>query len=192
MKQKQKKTTRKLDNCQVCKGHQGGVPGNENIIEGVVVCDYCTATLIEFDRLSKPTYPVGVSVLITNKQGQLLLGERINCTAAGYLSTPGGRIERNEDHFGCAIREVKEETGMTLLPYWEEVGFKELNRFGGHYFMFYLWCWAVGGEPKNLEPNKCKGWEWFVISEIPTERCTEPVDILRAVGAGYLRRFTTL
>lgn len=32
----------KPDNCQICLGAKGGMLGNENVIEGVVVCDYCT------------------------------------------------------------------------------------------------------------------------------------------------------
>jgi len=32
-----------LDNCEICKGTKGGVKGNENIIDGVVMCDYCDA-----------------------------------------------------------------------------------------------------------------------------------------------------
>jgi hypothetical protein len=31
------------DACQVCYGEEGGEPGNENIINGVVMCDYCSA-----------------------------------------------------------------------------------------------------------------------------------------------------
>ena len=31
----------KLDNCEVCHGKSGGVRGNENVIDGVVMCDYC-------------------------------------------------------------------------------------------------------------------------------------------------------
>lgn len=31
------------DNCEICLGRNGGVPGNENIIDGVVQCDYCAA-----------------------------------------------------------------------------------------------------------------------------------------------------
>lgn len=38
------------DGCLVCNGVSGGVPGNENVIDGVVICDYCTATLIAFRR----------------------------------------------------------------------------------------------------------------------------------------------
>lgn len=30
------------DNCQVCKGTKGGVKGNENVINGIVMCDYCS------------------------------------------------------------------------------------------------------------------------------------------------------
>lgn len=33
------------DDCEICKGASGGVKGNENIIEGQVVCDYCSAKM---------------------------------------------------------------------------------------------------------------------------------------------------
>lgn len=31
-----------LDNCELCKGAKGGVPGNENVVNGRVLCDYCS------------------------------------------------------------------------------------------------------------------------------------------------------
>ena len=27
--------------CQLCMGLRGGAPGNENIVDGVLMCDYC-------------------------------------------------------------------------------------------------------------------------------------------------------
>jgi cytochrome c5 len=33
----------KHDACQVCHGTKGGEPGNENIVDGMVMCDYCHA-----------------------------------------------------------------------------------------------------------------------------------------------------
>ena len=33
----------KRDACQVCHGMKGGEPGNENIVDGIVMCDYCHA-----------------------------------------------------------------------------------------------------------------------------------------------------
>ena len=37
--------TCKKDSCEVCHGERGGVPGNENVINGVTVCDYCHTAL---------------------------------------------------------------------------------------------------------------------------------------------------
>lgn len=34
------------DACSSCFGKRGGVPGNENIVNGVVLCDYCSADLM--------------------------------------------------------------------------------------------------------------------------------------------------
>jgi hypothetical protein len=31
------------DACEICLGRNGGVPGNENVIDGVVMCDECSA-----------------------------------------------------------------------------------------------------------------------------------------------------
>lgn len=31
------------DKCQICYGSNGGVPGNENIVDGKIMCDYCHA-----------------------------------------------------------------------------------------------------------------------------------------------------
>jgi hypothetical protein len=33
------------DDCVHCQGRNGGVPGNENMIDGEPVCDYCSAQL---------------------------------------------------------------------------------------------------------------------------------------------------
>ena len=36
-----------LDKCSICHGEKGGTPGNENVVDGVVMCDYCHAKLVE-------------------------------------------------------------------------------------------------------------------------------------------------
>lgn len=40
------------DNCQVCRGARGGVKGNENRLDGIVVCDYCHSTIMTFRELT--------------------------------------------------------------------------------------------------------------------------------------------
>ena len=35
------------DGCEICHGCMGGVKGNENVINGRVVCDYCHSAELE-------------------------------------------------------------------------------------------------------------------------------------------------
>lgn len=39
-----------MDNCEICHGTKGGVEGNENVINGVVVCDYCHTNVREITK----------------------------------------------------------------------------------------------------------------------------------------------
>jgi len=42
---------RERDKCEICHGKSGGVRGNENIIDGVIMCDYCTAKDMNIKKL---------------------------------------------------------------------------------------------------------------------------------------------
>ena len=52
----------------------------------------------------------GTGCLVVNGDGQILLGRR---TDNGLWSTPGGHVEEGEEFSTAAIRELKEETGLT-------------------------------------------------------------------------------
>jgi 8-oxo-dGTP pyrophosphatase MutT (NUDIX family) len=54
---------------------------------------------------------VGVGVVITNAEGWILLEKRSDCALWGF---PGGRIEAGESIREAAVREVFEETGLTV------------------------------------------------------------------------------
>lgn len=137
----------------------------------------------------KPRLAVGVSVFFVNGS-QILLGERAtSLKAGGMLSTPGGRIEMTENIFQCAIREAKEETGLTVTENnLSMLGFKEHFRFDDHYIMFYVIVNKFEGKIQNLEPDKCRGWGWWTINSIPVDNCTEPPEILQMLGEELFRR----
>lgn len=140
----------------------------------------------------KPKLPVGVSMLITCGD-KILLGERIGGKAAGLLSTPGGRIEENEDVFHCAMRETFEEIGVYFTHNdFAYVGWKEYFRFDMHYFMFYLHatlsvqCALDDGVIVNKEPEECKGWVWVEISTLEQAQTTEPLEIVRTLKLSHV------
>lgn len=135
----------------------------------------------------KPRLPVGVSVLITHGDF-VLLGERINNTAAGLLSTPGGRVEEDETVLACAFRETKEETGLEIVVGIEDVvAWREHFRFAQHYIMFYVHVEVDVSirlrAIENREPEKCKGWSWYRIQDLKQEQTTEPLEILNSFVA---------
>jgi ADP-ribose pyrophosphatase YjhB (NUDIX family) len=54
---------------------------------------------------------LGVSVLVIDDKGRLLLEKRADC---GMWGTLGGKVEPGESIEQCCIREVKEESGLDI------------------------------------------------------------------------------
>ena len=40
------------DSCKICNGSKGGIPGNENIIHGILMCDYCHAEQLKKEKFN--------------------------------------------------------------------------------------------------------------------------------------------
>jgi len=61
-----------------------------------------------------PHHPmIGVGVVIAGPEGVLLI-KRLQPPGVGKWSLPGGAQETGETVFQCAIREVQEETGLSI------------------------------------------------------------------------------
>jgi len=116
-----------------------------------------------------PTQPqprVGVGVMIL-KDGKVLLGMRKGSHGAGELAFPGGHLEYMESFEECARRETLEECGIEI----ENIRFQfcsNLRQYKPkHYAHIGLIADWKSGEPKVLEPEKCEGWSWYDIDEVP-------------------------
>ncbi|MCP2231631.1 nucleotide triphosphate diphosphatase NUDT15 [Erwinia aphidicola] len=113
-------------------------------------------------------YPrVGVGVLIF-RNGLLLLGKRSGSHGAGDWSAPGGHLEYGETPQQCAVREVAEETGLTLGkcingPFTNDFFSREQK----HYVTIFMLNYDAEGTPQRLEPEKCEGWQWFDVGALP-------------------------
>ncbi len=113
---------------------------------------------------------VGVGVYIFNDKNQILLGFRNSKHGNGSWAPPGGHIEFGETPEQAIIREVKEETNLTLNPL--DIEFKDFtNDFFEktyvHYITLHFFCKKFTGSPLIMEPDKCLKWEWFDITNLP-------------------------
>lgn len=107
-----------------------------------------------------PHTRVGVGVIV-QRDGRVLLGQRLGAHGAGTWALPGGHLEFGESVEACADRELFEETGLRLssirqAPFTVNV-FPDDSR---HYVTLFVEALGVEGEPENREPLKCGGWVW--------------------------------
>lgn len=110
---------------------------------------------------------VGVGVLII-KDGKVLLGKRKGGYAADVFAGPGGHLEHMESFEACAKREATEEAGVEI----GNVRFLCLSNFQKYapkcYVDIGLVADWVAGEPEVREPDKCAGWAWYSLDQLPS------------------------
>ncbi|HIE9578171.1 TPA: GDP-mannose mannosyl hydrolase [Klebsiella variicola subsp. variicola] len=65
-----------------------------------------------FKTIVKNTPLISIDLIIENSNSEILLGERINRPARGYLFVPGGRIRKDETINEAFIRLTQMELGI--------------------------------------------------------------------------------
>lgn len=112
---------------------------------------------------------VGIGVLIF-KDRFLLLGKRLQKHGTSSWAPPGGHLEFGETFEKCAIREVKEETGLEISnPQYIGITNDIFVDDNKHYVsIFLLTKISSDKEIRNLEPEKVSSWEWFDIDRLPS------------------------
>jgi len=125
---------------------------------------------IIFDKENENRPYVAVNAVIfknINGKQYLLLGKRKNVAGHNHFYLPGGHIKTGEKIYKALIREVKEETGLDIIPekfLWIEENFEE-----PHHITFYYQARLKNEnqKPKNLEPQKCYGWDFYPVDNPP-------------------------
>lgn len=116
---------------------------------------------------------VGVSVLVVDEQPEgvfVLLGKRKGSHAEGTYAAPGGHMEIGETAEETALRELKEECGGSLVTsrprYLCTVN---VTAYLPHHYvdvsMIARYC---DGAPITAEPDKCEGWDWYSVDQLPS------------------------
>jgi len=131
--------------------------------------------------VSEPHPAIGVSVLVFDRDGRVLLVRRGRPPAAGTWHGPGGRLEAGESLTHAALREVAEETGLTGVRLGPVVAMVERRLEGFHYLIVdFLGRVEVSAPPLRVgDDARAAAWvapeEWldYDLAEglLPILRC---------------------
>jgi 8-oxo-dGTP diphosphatase len=105
--------------------------------------------------------------VVVLKEGKILFGKRKSKLSTDTFGVPGGHLEYMESFEDCARREVREETGIEI----QNIRFLfvgNTTHFAPKHFVnIGLVADWKSGELQNLEPDKCEGWEWYDMADLP-------------------------
>ena len=116
-------------------------------------------------EMTRPGVGVGVCI---KKDGKVLMGKRKGSWMPGTWALPGGKLDMNEELEACALRKIREETGMEFKNIRYITLTNDIAKEAGvHYLtLFYEADWKAG-EPQVMEPDKCEEWKWSDWNSLP-------------------------
>lgn len=133
------------------------------------------------------TTVIGIHLVLRGDDGVLLGLRRNTAFGDGLYHLCAGHLEADESVLECAVREAREELGITLDP----AGLALVHTLhhrdpdNGHarlqLFLEATW-WS--GEISLREPDVCAGWRWFPDDALPTAIVPYTRDALHAIRAG--------
>lgn len=120
--------------------------------------------------MNKRWFQVNSAVyMLFMRDGNILLLRRTNTGYAdGKFSLVAGKLDGNEEVKQAAIREAREEIGVSLRPDDLEVASVVHRKSDtGEWIDFFLTVKRWEGEPVNREPDKCSEMAWVPLDELP-------------------------
>lgn len=96
--------------------------------------------------------PIAATIAVVIRGDQVLLVRRANPPDAGRWGFPGGKIEQGEPLFQAALRELKEETGVTAEAIRTFTAVDAFDRGTGgdlrrHFILIAVLCRWTAGDP---------------------------------------------
>ena len=111
------------------------------------------------------------TVCLIRRGGEILLQDRVKKDWAG-LTLPGGHVEPGESIVDSVIREMQEETGLTIRnPRLR--GVKQFPIEGGRYLVFLFETTEFTGEIRDSEEGKVAWYRRETVRDLPSVKDLE-------------------
>ncbi|MEX1084039.1 MAG: NUDIX hydrolase [Xanthobacteraceae bacterium] len=143
------------------------------------------------EQQTHPDRPwLAVSAAIV-RDGEVLVVRRARAPAEGLFTLPGGRVEAGETLTQAIVREVREETGLTIEPV-ALAGYREVmagdaeNRRQRHFVILAFAARWLAGEPRPNE--EISDFRWVRLAELAALPTTEGLAEIVAAAFERLER----
>ena len=131
--------------------------------------------------------PYCASYLIFRKGDEVAFVLRENTSwMNGYYGLPSGKVENDENFADCALREAKEETGVSLNK--EQIVYTHTSHRKGEnpWVDVYFEVVDCKQQPVNNEPDVHSELAWLDINNLPENVIPSVRDTLESIANGEL------
>jgi ADP-ribose pyrophosphatase YjhB (NUDIX family) len=108
--------------------------------------------------------PCAAAVIV--RDGRVLLARRAKAPFLGYWEVPGGFVERGEHPTEAAVREAREELGITITLTGLIGSYLELSGFGEDLLITAYEARTDDPEPV-ANPHEVSEWAWVAPADFP-------------------------
>tara|TARA_Y100000996_G_scaffold402580_1_gene374691 strand:+ start:33 stop:509 length:477 start_codon:yes stop_codon:yes gene_type:complete len=123
----------------------------------------------------------GVGIIVLNNKNQVLVARRID-NPKNFWQMPQGGIDKNENYYDAALRELKEETNITSVKLIKEIDKKYTyilpdnligiiwkGKFKGQVQKWFLMRFVGDDSEINIDTIKPEflEWKWLNVDDLP-------------------------
>ena len=137
----------------------------------------------------------GVGIVVLNKENKIFVAKRID-NPKNFWQMPQGGIDKNENYYEAALRELKEETSITSVKLIKEIDRKYTyilpdnligiiwkGKFKGQVQKWFVMRF-VGNESEiniNTKNPEFLDWKWIDIDELPKIAVNFKLDVYKNI-----------
>ena len=137
----------------------------------------------------------GVGIILLNKQNKIFVAKRID-NPKNFWQMPQGGVDKNENYYSAALRELKEETSIISVKFIKEIekkytyilpdhliGIIWKGRFKGQKQKWFVMRF-VGSESEiniNTKYPEFLDWKWVDFNDLPKIAVNFKIDVYKNV-----------
>lgn len=127
-------------------------------------------------------FRAAVFVIIRDEQGRVLLQRRAHTGYMdGYYDFPSGHVDADEGFTASVVRELREETSLSVKEADLHLKHLNLNYTDYPYIIAIFDADEWQGNPTIIEPHKCDDMQFFDVDNLP-EKCSHAVRCIEKTG----------